>query len=151
MNYQAIRAKFESPILTAFSNLTPSVPVYFDNVLNTDSDAESEFVTVNIQFGTTTEPALTTSSNYIQGTVVIRVYSQKGIGPGRNQTLTGTAFNTLQTINSANKLNSGIYVRLGSIDGPEFGTGSTDQESRIAFTPYFISRIETDFTAQEIS
>lgn len=151
MNYQGIRAKFESPLFTAFNDLSPAVPVYFDNTLNTGSDAESEFVFVNIQFGVTTESTLTTSSDYIRGIVVVRVYSQKGKGPARNQTLINTAFTALQTINATAKSNSGIYVRTGSIDGPSFGTGSTDQESRIAFTPYFISRIETDFTAQVIS
>ena len=151
MNYQGIRAKFESPLLTAFNDLSPAVPVYFDNILSTSLDADAEFVFVNIQFGITTEPTLTTSSDYVRGIVVVRVYSPKGKGPGRNQTLANTAFTTLQTINNTGKPSSGIYVRTGSIDGPSFGTGSTDQESRIAFTPYFISRIETDFTAQVIS
>lgn len=151
MNYQSIRAKIESPILTAFNNLTPAVPVYFDNVINTTSDSNDEFIEVNIQFGLVTEPTLTTSTEYIRGIVVVRVYSPKGKGPARNQTLINTAYTTLQTLNDTAKTDSGIYIRLGSIDGPNFGTGSTDQESRIAFTPYFISRIETDFTAQEIS
>ena len=151
MNYQGIRAKIESPILTAFNNLTPAVPVYFDNVINTTSDSNDEFIEVNIQFGLTTESTLTTSTEYIRGIVVVRAYSPKGKGPARNQTLINTAYTTLQTLNDTAKTASGIYVRFGSIDGPNFGTGSTDQESRIAFTPYFVSRIETDFTAQEIS
>ena len=151
MNYQGIRAKFESPLLTAYNSLSPAVPVYFDNVLNTSSDADSEFVEVNIQFGMTTEATLSGQSALVRGIVVVRVYTEKGKGPSRNQTLINTAFTTLQTINSTAKTSSGIYVRTGSIDGPSFGTGSTDQESRIAFTPYFISRIETDFTAQVIS
>lgn len=151
MNYQTIRAALESPLLTAYNNLTPSVPVYFDNVLNTASDATDEFVEVNVQFGLTTEPTLTTSSNFVRGIIVVRVYSQKGIGPARNQTLVDTAFTTLQTLNDTAKTDSGVYIRLGSIDGPNFGTGSTDQESRIAFTPFFISRVETSFTAQILS
>jgi hypothetical protein len=151
MNYQGIRAKFESPLLTAFNNLTPAVPVYFDNVINTTSDSNDEFVEVNIQFGLTTEPTLTTSTEYIRGIVVVRAYSPKGKGPGRNQTLINTAYTTLQTLNDTTKSNSGIYIRLSSIDGPNFGTGSAAQESRIAFTPFFVSRIETGFTAQEIS
>lgn len=151
MNYQGIRAKFESPLLTAYNSLSPAVPVYFDNVLNSASDAEDEFVEINIQFGLTTEATLSSQSDHVRGIVVVRVYSEKGKGPARNQTLINTAFTALQTINTTAKSDSGIYVRTGSIDGPSFGTGSTDQESRIAFTPYFISRIETDFTAQVIS
>lgn len=151
MDYQAIRAKFEVGIQSAFSALSPSVPVYFDNTLNSLSDAESEFVFVNLQFGLTTEPALSTQHDYVRGTIVIRVYSEKGVGPSRNQTLTNTAFTALQTLDNTDKTNSGVYIRIGAIDGPAFGTGSTDQESRIAFTPYFISRIDTTFTAQVIS
>lgn len=151
MNYQGIRAKFESPLLTAYNSLSPSVPVYFDNIFATGKKADDEFIFVNIQFGVTTEATLTTSSDYVQGVLVVRAYAKKGVGPARSQALIDTAFTTLQTINDTGKPDSGIYIRTGSIDGPSFGTGSTDQESRIAFTPYFISRIETDFTAQVIS
>lgn len=151
MNYQGIRAKFESPLLTAYSSLSPAVPVYFDNVLNTNSDAADEFVEVNIQFGMTTEATLSGQSDYVRGIVVVRAYSPKGKGPARNQALINTAFTALSTINATGKSSSGIYVRTGPIDGPSFGTGSRGQESRIAFTPYFVSRIETDFTAQVIS
>jgi hypothetical protein len=151
MNYQGIRAKFESPLYTAYNALSPAVPIYFDNVLNTASDGDSEFIEVNIQFGLTTEATLTGQTDLVRGIVVVRAYSEKGKGPGRNQTLIDTAFTALSTINATGKPDSGIYVRTGSIDGPSFGTGSTDQESRVAFTPYFISRIETDFTAQVIS
>ena len=32
MDYQSIRAAVENPILTAFTNLSPAVPVFFDNI-----------------------------------------------------------------------------------------------------------------------
>jgi hypothetical protein len=32
MNYQAIRAALENPLLTAFNSLVPAVPVFFDNI-----------------------------------------------------------------------------------------------------------------------
>ena len=121
MNYQGVRAEFESDLATAYAALSPAVPVYFDNTLNTVSDAETEFIHVNLQFGLRTD--------------IFRA----------------PAFTMLQTLNTTEKANSGIYVRIGAINGPSFGTGSTDQESRIAFTPYFISRIDTTFTAQVIS
>lgn len=151
MNYQAIRAKFESPLHTVYGALSPAVPVYFDNTLNTISDAESEFIHVNLQFGITTEPTLSTDFDYIQGTIVVRAFSEKGRGASRNQTLINEAVSELRSLSNTAKTDSGIYVRTGSINGPSFGTGSTDQESRIAFTPYFISRIDTTFTAQVIS
>lgn len=151
MNYQAIRAKFESPLHTAYGALSPAVPIYFDNTLNTISDVESEFIHVNLQFGITTEPTLSTDFDYIQGTIVIRAFTEKGRGAARNQTLIDTAVSELRSLSNTAKTDSGIYIRTGSINGPSFGTGSTDQESRIAFTPYFISRIDTTFTAQVIS
>jgi|TARA_R100000084_G_scaffold24463_3_gene8749 hypothetical protein len=151
MNYQGVRAEFESDLATAYGALSPAVPIYFDNTLNTVSDAETEFIHVNLQFGLTTESALSTQHDFIRGTIVVRAYSEKGKGPARNQTLINTAFTTLQTLNNTAKADSGVYVRIGAINGPSFGTGSTDQESRIAFMPYFISRIDTAFTAQVIS
>ena len=151
MNYQGVRAEFESDLATAYAALSPAVPIYFDNTLNTVSDAETEFIHVNLQFGLTTESSLSTQVDFIRGTIVVRAYSEKGKGPARNQVLINTAFTTLQALNNTAKADSGIYVRIGAINGPSFGTGSTAQESRVAFTPYFISRIDTTFTAQVIS
>jgi hypothetical protein len=151
MNYQAIRAVFEAPLLTAFNNLVPSVPVYFDNVMNDGADSAEEFVHVNIQFGLTTESALTTSHEYARGVIVIRIYTPKGKGPARNQELISVAYNAIQTINTTTKQSSGIYARTGPIEGPSFSPnfGGTvpDQQSRRAFMPFFISRIETGFHA----
>lgn len=155
MNYQAIRAVFETPLLTAYNNLSPAVPVYFDNVMNDGADSAEEFVDVNIQFGLTTESSLTTSLDMVRGVIVIRTYTPKGRGPARNQTLVNVASTVIQTINSTPKPASGIYVRTGSVDGPSFspnfGGTTPDQQSRRAFTPFFISRIEAGFQAQVIS
>jgi hypothetical protein len=155
MNYQAIRAVFETPLLTAYNSLSPAVPVYFDNVMNDGADSAEEFVDINIQFGLTTENTLTTSLDMVRGVIVIRTYTPKGRGPARNQTLINVATTALQTINATPKPASGVYVRTGSIDGPafspDFGGTTPDQQSRRAFTPFFISRIEAGFQAQVIS
>jgi hypothetical protein len=155
MNYQAIRAVFETPLLTAYNNLSPAVPVYFDNVMNDGADSAEEFVDINIQFGLTTENSLTTSLDMVRGVIVIRTYTPKGRGPARNQTLINVATTALQTINATPKPATGVYVRTGSIDGPsfspDFGGTTPDQQSRRAFTPFFISRIEAGFQAQVIS
>jgi hypothetical protein len=155
MNYQAIRAVFETPLLTAYNNLSPAVPVYFDNVMNDGADSAEEFVDINIQFGLTTENSLTTSLDMVRGVIVIRTYTPKGRGPARNQTLINVATTALQIINATPKPASGVYVRTGSIDGPsfspDFGGTTPDQQSRRAFTPFFISRIEAGFQAQVIS
>ena len=155
MNYQAIRAVFETPLLTAYNSLSPAVPVYFDNVMNDGADSAEEFVDINIQFGLTTESSLTTSLDMVRGVIVVRTYTPKGRGPARNQTLVDVASTVIQTINNTPKPASGIYVRTGSIDGPafspNFGGTTPDQQSRRAFTPFFISRIEAGFQAQVIS
>jgi len=155
MNYQAIRSVFETPLLTAYNSLSPAVPVYFDNVMNDGADSAEEFVDINIQFGLTTENSLTTSLDMVRGVIVIRTYTPKGRGPARNQTLINVATTALQTINATPKPASGVYVRTGSIEGPafspDFGGTTPDQQSRRAFTPFFISRIEAGFQAQVIS
>jgi hypothetical protein len=155
MNYQAVRAIFEAPLLTAYNNLTPPVPVYFDNVMNDDADSAEEFVHVNIQFGLTTELTLSGNPDRIRGVVVIRTYTPKDRGPARNQTLVNVATTALQTINATPKPATGVYARTGSIEGPSFspnfGGTTPDQQSRRAFTPFFISRIEAGFQAQILS
>ena len=141
MNYQGIRAKFETPIKTAYAALSPAVPVFFDNFGDVTSDADSEFVYVNIQFGITTQTSLTGQFDQIQGIVVIRAFAEKDKGPARSQTLINTAFTSLQTINNTGQPTSGIHVRTGEITGPTF------EDDR----PFFVSTIETNFQATVIS
>tara|TARA_B100002019_G_C20858508_1_gene398091 strand:+ start:90 stop:515 length:426 start_codon:yes stop_codon:yes gene_type:complete len=141
MNYQGVRAKFEAPIKTAYAALDPAVPVFFDNFGDVTSDADSEFVYVNIQFGITTQASLTNQFDQIQGIVTVRAFAEKDKGPARSQTLINTAFTSLQTINNTGQPTSGIYVRTGEITGPAF------EDDR----PFFISRIETNFQATVIS
>jgi hypothetical protein len=155
MNYQAVRAVIEGPLLTAYNSLVPAVPVYFDNVMNDGADSAEEYVHVNIQFGLTTEIALSADHDYVRGVVVIRTYTPKGKGPARNQTLVNTAATVLREINATPKPATGVYLRTGSIEGPSFspdyGGNVPDQQSRRAFTPFFISRISAGFQAQVIS
>ena len=141
MNYQGIRSKFEAPIKTAYAALSPAVPVFFDNFGDVTSDADSEFVYVNIQFGVTTHPGLTAQFDQIQGIVTVRAFAEKDKGPARSQTLINTAFTSLQTINNTGQPTSGIYVRTGEISGPTF------EDDR----HFFVSTIETNFQATVIS
>ena len=141
MNYQGVRAKFETPIKTAYAALSPAVPVFFDNFGDVTSDADSEFVYVNIQFGVTTQASLTGQFDQIQGIVTVRAFAEKDKGPARSQTLIDTAFTSLQTINNTGQPTSGIYVRTGEITGPTFADDR----------PFFVSTIETNFQATVIS
>lgn len=143
MNYQAIRAAVENPILTAFTNLSPSVPVFFDNITAAPLGSVTEYVLVNIIFGTTNETTLNSSVDNARGAIVIRVYSEKGKGPARSQTLITTAVGVLETLNDTAKTNSGVFFRTGDIDGPTFSTTENP--------PLFEGRIDTSYIATVIS
>ena len=143
MNYQSIRAAVENPILTAFSGLSPSVPVFFDNITAAPLGSVTEYVLVNIVFGITNEVTLTSSVDTARGAIVIRVYSVKGKGPARNQTLVTTAVNVLETLNTAAKTNTGVYFKTGNIDGPTFSTTENP--------PLYEGRIDTSFVATVLS
>jgi len=139
MNYQAIRAAIENPLLTAFNSLSPAVPVFFDNITAAPKNITTEYVRVNVTFGITNEATLTGSLDNARGAVIIRVFSEKGQGPARNQTLLTTATGVLETLNSTAKTDSGVFFRVGDIEGPTF---SADEKS-----PHFMGRIETGFRA----
>jgi|TARA_B100000900_G_scaffold303583_1_gene262165 hypothetical protein len=148
MNYQSVRTAIETPFQTNYGALSPAIPIFFDNFYNVLADSVDEFINVNIQFGLTTETALTSSHNHIRGIIVVRVCTEKNKGPARNQTLATTAFTTLNTLDNTAKSTSGVYLRMGQIDGPSFTTVEGGQESRKGLYPFFMSRIETNFQAQ---
>jgi hypothetical protein len=143
MNYQAIRAAVENPLLTAFNNLSPSVPVFFDNITAAPKNTTTEYVRVNVTFGVTNEATLTGSVDNARGAVVIRVFTEKGQGPARNQTLITTAVNVLETLNETAKTGTGVFFRVGDIDGPSF---SSDDSS-----PHFVGQIDTSYRATVLS
>ena len=142
MDYQSIRAAVENPILTAFTNLSPAVPVFFDNITAAPLGSTKEYVTVNVTFGETNEATLTSSVDTARGAVVIRTFSEKGKGPARNQTLVTTADNVLETLNNTAKSNSGVFFRVGNITGPSFSTTENP--------PLFQGRIETSYVATDL-
>ena len=142
MNYQAIRAAVENPILTAFTNLSPTVPVFFDNITAAPLGSVTEYVLVNIIFGITNETTLNSSVDNARGAIVIRVYSEKGKGPARSQTLVTTAVGVLETLNDTAKTNSGVFLRIGTISGPDFSTTETP--------PLFEGRIDTSYIATDL-
>ena len=100
MNYQGIRAEFETPIKTAYAALSPAVPVFFDNFTDVVSDADSEFVYVNIQFGLTIRSRFKPSLDNVRGIITVRAFAEKDNGPARSQTLINTAFTVIKTINN---------------------------------------------------
>jgi hypothetical protein len=143
MNYQAIRAAVENPLLTAFGALVPPVPVYFDNITAVPPNTTTEYLRVNVTFGITNEPTLTSSVDNARGAVVIRIFTEKGKGPARNQALITTAVNALETLNNTAKTTSGVFFRVGEINGPTF---SATEEA-----PHFVGRIDTSYVATVLS
>ena len=143
MNYQSIRGAIENPLLTAFTNFSPAVPVFFDNITAAPLSSVTEYVRVNVTFGITNETTLTSSVDNAQGAIIIRVYSEKGKGPARNQTLITTAVNAIETLNDTAKTNSGVFFRTGNLEGPTFSTTEDP--------PLFEGRIDTSYFATVIS
>ena len=139
MNYQAIRAGIENPILTAFTNLSPAGPVFFDNITAAPLSSVTEYVRINITFGITNEVTLNSSVDNARGAIIIRVYSEKGKGPARNQTLITTAVNVIETLNATAKTTSGVFFRTGNITGPTFSTTESP--------PLFEGRIDASYFA----
>ena len=117
----------------------PAVPVYFDNITAVPPNTTTEYVRVNITFGITNEPTLTSSVDNARGALVIRIFTEKGRGPARNQELVTTAVNVLETINDTSKTTTGVFVKVGEINGPSF---SATEES-----PHFMGRIDTGYVA----
>ena len=143
MNYQSIRAQVENPLLTAFGALSPAIPVYFDNITAVPPNSTTEYVRVNITFGATNDPTLTSSVDNAKGSVIIKIFTKKGEGPARNQTLITTAVDVLETLNDSTKGTTGTYFKVGSIEGPSFS--STEN------SPLFMGRIETSYVATVLS
>ena len=133
----------ENPLLTAFNNLVPAVPVYFDNITAVPPNTTTEYVRINITFGITNEPTLTSSVDNARGALVIRIFTEKGRGPARNQELVTTAVNVLESINETSKITTGVFVKFGEINGPSF---SATEDS-----PHFVGRIDTGYIATVLS
>ena len=141
MRYQAVRAAVESPIQTAFGALSPAVPVFFDNITAAPGNSTTEYIKVSLSFGLTTEQGLTANLDRIRGSIVVRVYTEKGKGPARNQTLVDTAVTTLLSLSASTRAATGIYLRPGVVNGPTFST--TEQ------SPHMMGRIDAGFIAED--
>ena len=80
MNYQSIRAQVENPLLTAFGALSPAVPIFFDNITAAPANSTTEYVRLNVTFGITNEPTLSSSVDNAQGAIIIRIFTDRFLG-----------------------------------------------------------------------
>jgi hypothetical protein len=113
--------------------------VYFDNITAVPPNTTTEYVRVNVTFGLTNDPTLTSSVDNARGAIVVRIFTEKGKGPARVQTLMNSVADVFETLNDTAKSATGVFVRVGSINGPTFS--STED------APLFMGRIETSFIA----
>ena len=141
MRYQAVRAAVESPLQTAFGALSPAVPVFFDNITAAPANSTTEYVKVSVEFGLTTEQTLESNLDRIRGSIIVRIYTEKGKGPARNQTLIDTAVTTVLTLSASTRAATGVYLRPGPINGPTFSTTET--------SPHLVGRFDTGFIAED--
>jgi hypothetical protein len=139
MNYQSIRAKIEAPLLTAYNNQAPAIPVYFDNITFVPPDPPKEYVRVNLTFGMMSECALTDEFDFARGAIIIRCFAQKSNGPARCQQLLMIAKSVIDSINATGKTASSTYVRIKDISGPSF----TSMEDN----PHFMGKMEAGWQA----
>lgn len=139
MNYQSIRAKIEGPLLTAFNNQIPSIPVYFDNITAVPPDPPNEYVRVNVTFGLTTECTLEGSLDNARGAVIVRCFAPKSAGPARCQQLMQIAKEVFDTISATRKTSTSTFVRIKEISGPEFG--------EVQNSPHFAGRMSAGWIA----
>jgi len=130
MTYQAIRRYFEAPVETVLSSF--NIPVRYENQLVPTSGADIEFALVRLNFGTTAELALGCALENIRGSLVIEIFSEKGVGPGRLQTVSAEVSQALYALNTRPKArdSNGVLGRVDPISGPNF-TPLADQ-------PYFV-------------
>jgi hypothetical protein len=85
--------------------------VFFDNITAVPANTTTEYVRINITFGITNEPTLTSSVDNARGALIIRIFTEKGRGPARNQTLLTTAVNVLENLNNTAKPSTGTFMR----------------------------------------
>lgn len=148
-DYQKIRAAIEAPLLVAFNNQMPPVPVYFDNVTAVPPDPPSEYIRVNLTFSLMQQLAITQTLSHPRGALVIRCFAAKGGGPARCQELVSIAAQVLSGLSRTTRTSSGVFVRTGVIAGPSFyeGMGDSIEPSMSNQYPHFMGKISTDWHA----
>jgi len=128
---QAVRKVLEDAVKAGVGAVTPAVPVYVDNQEYTDNDATKEFVLVRVNFGTATEPTFCENVEHLRGSLVVEVFTPKGRGAGRGQTIATEIAKKLNALRYHSA--TGAKARMLEINGPSF----TALDGR----PHFMTRL----------
>jgi hypothetical protein len=131
MTLQACRKVLEDAVKAGAGAVTPAIPVYVDNQQYTDNDSTKEFVLVRVNFGTATEPTFCENVEHLRGSLVVEVFTPKGKGPGRGQTIATEIAKKLNALRYHSA--TGAKARMLSIEGPSF----TALDGR----PHFMTRL----------
>lgn len=142
MNFQSIAAALEVPLNDAFASLSPPVKIFFDNVVPVAPDAPTEYVRVNISFGSISESALDCTLSRARGAIIVRCYTMKDAGPLRARQLSSVVSSVFSEINSSEKNTTDIFMRVQDIEGPMFYLGNQE--------PQFMARMEATWHAANI-
>ena len=130
MTIQTIRRFFEDKVAAAIAPM----PLLVDNQNFTEADSAKEYAAMRLDFGIFSEPVIGDSIESIQGSLIVELYTPKGIGPGRAQEL---ATQVLRALNAINRLpnRDGDLVRgsVSEVIGPSF--------TAIDGRPHFLARL----------
>ena len=141
MSFLTIRSLFERKITSAFTGLSPSVPVMYDNVQEEPpGGASTEYVRLIISYPSLTEPIVSkteSSIEVIRGSVQISCYVPKGKGMKRLEEMAGTAISTL---NSLKVQDSTIRASIGEVSGPVNVIESNNPHALVTVSAPFVAK-----------
>ena len=121
MSFQAVRAVFEEPVISALADLSTPVQCFVDNQAFTVPDAGQEYATVNFQFGATTAKTLSGNLERLRGSLVVECYTSKNTGPARAQEMITPVMQALNDLNSCKGYEpTGAVDWVGDMTGPQF-------------------------------
>ena len=116
MTFQAVRSEIESKVFAAYQALTPSVPVVFDNTIDTPPGLP--YVVCLIDYVTTTETVVCPTEaavENLQGNLQLSIYTPRGEGMKALEEYSTTA---MVVFNTMYDWSSSVRVRCGQINGP---------------------------------
>ena len=141
MSFLTIRSLFERKITSAFTGLSPSVPVMYDNVQDEPpGGAATEYVRLIISYPSLTEPIVSkteSSIEVIRGSVQVSCYGPKAKGMKRLEEMASTAASTLNTLKTED---STIRASVGEISGPIHVIDSNNPVALVTISAPFIAK-----------
>ena len=120
MSFQTIRALIETRVNDAYQGLSTPVPVMFDAVQ--EEPPGTEYVALSIDYTSTSEPILNpleSGIEVIRGNIQLAIYTPRGNGMGRLETLSSTGLIVLNSLKSWDLPDpDGIKCQVGETLGP---------------------------------